>query len=169
MFTRILALTLVLGAVSTARAETVRGPEPPPCDYSRYPLQRVVKLRGLLQLARYRGGQSANAPKWTAAHTLTVLDKTCDFEVRAPASLRLRRHEGYVVDVTGTITRGGVASFYTLTAQQIRRVRRYDGTKTSNQAMQLTGTALRVTFGVTSTRSLRARRALVPAADLLSR
>ena len=40
---------------------------------------------------------------------------------------------------------------------------------TPNQAMQLTGTALHVTFGVASESSLRATRALVPAADLVSR
>lgn len=127
MFTRILALALLVGAVPLARSETVRGPEPPPCDYSAYPLHRVVKLRGVLQLVRYGGGRSANAPKWTTAHTLSILGKTCDFEVHAPLKAALGSYDGYVVDVTGTITQGGAAAFYTLSAQRIDRVRPYRG------------------------------------------
>lgn len=125
MFTRVLALTVALAL--NAMAETPSGPEPPPCDYSAYPLHRTVKLRGLLQLATYAGGRSANAPKWTTAHTLTIGTSTCSFEVHAPHRIALATYDGYIVDITGTITEGGAASFYTLTAQQIRRVRRYDG------------------------------------------
>jgi hypothetical protein len=125
MFSRILALTIAVVAATSAQAETVSGPEPPPCNYSAYRLNRVVKLRGLLQLATYGGGRSANAPKWTTAHTLSILGTTCDFEVHAPRNIALPSYDGYVVDITGTITQGGAASFYTLTAQKIRRVRRF--------------------------------------------
>ncbi|HSH40256.1 MAG TPA: hypothetical protein VK993_15900 [Chthoniobacterales bacterium] len=131
MFTRVLVATLVLSSLSVAHAETVRGPEPLPCDYASYPLERRVKLRGVLQLATYGGGRSANAPKWTTAHTLSVLGSTCQFDVRAPAPVRLRDYEGYVVDMTGVVTKGGAASFYTLAAQQIHRVRRHHGYQTS--------------------------------------
>ena len=52
---------------------------------------------------------------------------TCEFEVHAAKRVSLADCDGYVVDITGTITEGGAAAFYTLTAKSIRRIRHYDG------------------------------------------
>jgi hypothetical protein len=46
--------------------------------------------------------------------------------VHALKAVKLQ-HDGYVVDITGTITEGGAAAFYTFTAKSIRRIRHYDG------------------------------------------
>ena len=130
MLVRILPVTtlLALAFASALRAEPVapNRSEPPNCDYSRFPLDRPVKLRGVISLVRYGGGQSANLPKWTVAHVLELTPTTCTFEVHAPKGVWLSRYSGYVVDISGTITRGGVAAFYTLTATAIHRVRRND-------------------------------------------
>src|ERR1051325_12073338 len=104
MFSRAFALTIAIIAAVDAPAETVKGPEPPPCDYSAYPMHRTVKLRGLLQLVTYGGGRSANAPKWTTAHTLSIDGTTCDFEVHAPPRFALASYDGYIVEITGAVT-----------------------------------------------------------------
>jgi hypothetical protein len=131
MLARTLPLTL-LGAVSftgAIRSEPV-GPnrsEPPACNYSHFPLHRSVKLRGVLSFVRYGGGRSANAPKWTTAYVLMLEPTTCEFEVHAPKDVNLAQYDGYIVDITGTITEGGVAAFYTLAAHSVRRIRHYEG------------------------------------------
>lgn len=101
--------------------------EPPECDYNKFSLHRSVNLRGVLSLHRYGGGRSANAPNWTTAYVLMLEPTTCEFEVHAQKGVRLAQYKGYIVDITGTITRGGAAAFYTLTAKSIRRVRHHDG------------------------------------------
>lgn len=130
MLRRILHYSLATVAfASTARAEPIapNRSEPPACDYSRFVLNKSVKLRGVLSFVRYGGGRSANAPKWTTAYVLTLEPTTCEFEVHAPHAVRLSHYDGYVVDITGTITEGGTAAFYTLAAHSIRRVRHYEG------------------------------------------
>jgi hypothetical protein len=131
MLTRILLHSLVVAVAlaSPVRAEPV-GPnrsEPPNCDYSKFALHRSVKLRGVLSLVRSGGGRSPNAPKWTTAYVFFLEPTTCNFEVHAPKTLNLAQYAGYVVDITGTISDGGAAAFYTLTARSIHRVRRYEG------------------------------------------
>ena len=131
MLKRILPLTAMaaLAFVGGVRSEPV-GPnrsEPPDCNYSQFPLDRLVKLRGVLSFVRYGGGRSANAPKWTTAYVLMLEPTTCEFEVHAPKGFRLARYDGYIVDITGTITEGGAAAFYTLNASSIRRLRHYEG------------------------------------------
>ena len=86
-----------------------------------------MKLRGVLSFVRYGGGRSANAPKWTTAYELFLEPTTCSFEVHAPKAVKLQLYDGYVVDITGTITEGGAAAFYTLTVKSIHRVRHYAG------------------------------------------
>jgi hypothetical protein len=113
-------------AAATLRGETVAGPEPPPCNYDAFPLNRPVTLRGVLAFTHYGGGRSANAPKWTTAYVLFSLRGTCSFEVRAPKTIDLAQYDGYVVDIRGTLKENGVADFYTLTANRIHRLRRYD-------------------------------------------
>ena len=125
----VLTAVLAVAVASVVRAEPV-GPnrrEPPNCDYSKFPLHRSVKLRGVLSLHRYGGGRSANAPKWTTAYVLMLEPTTCEFEVHAAKGVSLAHYDGYFVDITGTITEGGAAAFYTLAARSIRRVRHYDG------------------------------------------
>jgi hypothetical protein len=114
-------------AGATLRAETVAGPEPPPCNYAAFPRNHAVTVRGVLSFTRYGGGRSANAPKWTTAYILFSLHGTCSFEVRAPKSIDLAKYDGYVVDVQGTIKDNGVADLYALTVDRIRRLRHYDG------------------------------------------
>jgi hypothetical protein len=101
--------------------------EPPDCNYSKFPLRHSVTLRGVLSLHRYGGGRSANAPKWTTTYVLMLEPTSCQFEVHAAKGVSLVRYDGYVVDITGTITEGGAAAFYTLAARSIHRVRQYDG------------------------------------------
>ena len=131
MLVRILLHTTLLAVASTGamRAEPVtpNRSEPPDCNYSKFPLHRSVKLRGVLSLHRYGGGRSANAPKWATAYVLMLEPTTCEFEVHAAKGVGLAHYDGYVVDITGTITEGGAAGFYTLTARSIHRVRHYDG------------------------------------------
>ena len=131
MLIRIILHTTLLAVASTGalRAEPVapNRSEPPDCNYSRFPLHRSVKLRGVLSLHRYGGGRSANAPKWTTAYVLMLEPTTCEFEVHAAKRISLADYDGYVVVITGTITEGGAAAFYTLTAKSIRRIRHYDG------------------------------------------
>jgi len=52
---------------------------------------------------------------------------TCDFEVHAPKTINLARYEGYVVEATGVVRKGGLATFYTLTVSSLHRLRHYDG------------------------------------------
>jgi hypothetical protein len=120
---------LAMAAASVVRAEPVapNRRESPDCDYSKFSLQRSVKLRGVVSFVRYGGGRSANAPKWTTAYVLMLLPTTCEFEMHAPKGIRLADYDGYVVDVTGSITQGGAAAFYTLTARFIHRLKRYEG------------------------------------------
>jgi hypothetical protein len=131
MLTRILLHSALLAVVfaCVARAEPIapNRSEPPDCDYSKFPVQRSVTLRGVVSFVRYGGGRSANAPKWTTAYVLMLLPTTCEFEMQAPKNLHLADYDGYVVDVRGTITRGGAAAFYTLTPRSIHRVKHYDG------------------------------------------
>jgi hypothetical protein len=131
MLARIILHTALLAATfaTLVRAEPIapNRSEPPDCDYSKFPLHRSVKLRGVLSFVRYGGGRSANAPKWTTAYELFLEPTTCSFEVHAPNAVKLQHYDGYVVDITGTITEGGAAAFYTLTTKSIRRVRHYDG------------------------------------------
>jgi hypothetical protein len=131
MLVRILFHTTLFAVASTGamRAEPVapNRSEPPDCNYSKFPLNRSVKLRGVLSLRRYGGGRSANAAKWTTAYVLMLEPTTCEFEVHAAKGVSLAHYDGYVVDITGTITEGGAAAFYTLAARSIHRVRRYDG------------------------------------------
>jgi len=114
-------------AAATLRAETVAGPEPPPCNYAAFPRKHPVTVRGVLSFTRYGGGRSANAPKWRTAYTLFSLRGTCSFEIRAPKSIDLTKYDGYVVDIQGTIKDNGIADLYALTVDRIRRLRRYDG------------------------------------------
>ena len=118
---------LGLLTATTLRAETVAGPEPPPCDYAAFPRNHPVTVRGVLSLTRYGGGRSANAPKWTTAYILFSLHGTCSFEVRAPKSIDLAKYDGCIVDIQGTIKDDGVADLYALTVDHIHRLRRYDG------------------------------------------
>src|SRR4029077_18984758 len=131
MLARIVILTalLAVGFASAVRAEPIDPirSEPPDCDYSRFPLHHSMKLRGVLSLRQYGGGSSANAPKWTTAYVLSLDPTTCEFEVYAPKGVRLAHYDGFVVDITGTIRKGGAVAFYTLTASSIHRLRRYDG------------------------------------------
>jgi hypothetical protein len=131
MLARILLYTalLALASVSVVRAEPVapNRREPPDCDYGKFPLQRSVKLRGVVSFVRYGGGRSANAPKWTTAYVLMLLPTTCEFEMHAPKDIHLADYDGYVVAVRGTITQGGAAAFYTLTPRSIHRVKHYEG------------------------------------------
>ena len=129
MLTRSLAFVFWFQLLASANAEriVVTGSWSPGCDYSRY-MGHVITIRGALQLATYGGSRSANAPKWTTAYVLSALPHMkCSFEVHAPRSTRLASFDGYVVDITGKVTEGGRAAFYTLTAQKIRRLRHYHG------------------------------------------
>ena len=114
-------------AAATLRAETVAGPEPPPCNYAAFPRNHPVTVRGVLSFTRYGGGRSANAPKWTTAYLLFSLHGTCSFEVRAPKSIDFSKYDGYIVDIRGTVKDDGVADLYALTVDRIRRLQRYDG------------------------------------------
>src|SRR6476646_7858333 len=121
----LLSALLAIAFVGAVRAEPV-GPnrrEPPDCDYSKFPLHRPIKLRGVLSFVRYGGGRSVNAPKWTTAYVLRLEPTTCQFEMRPPKGVSLAQYDGYIVDINGTITEGGAAAFYTLSARSIRRVR----------------------------------------------
>jgi hypothetical protein len=121
---------ILLGGFLTAatlHAETVAGPEPPPCNYAAFPRNHPVTVRGVLSFTRYGRGRSANAPKWTTAYILFSLHGSCSFEVRAPKSIDLDKYDGYVVDIQGTVKDNGVADLYALTVDRIRRLRRYDG------------------------------------------
>jgi hypothetical protein len=129
MLSRYTALFFWLQLLASAHAERiwVTGSYSPDCDYSRY-MGHVVTIRGALQRTTYGGGASANVPKWTTAYELSTLPHMkCNFEVHAPRSIRLASFDGYVVEITGRVTDGGRAAFYTLAAQKIRRLRHYDG------------------------------------------
>jgi hypothetical protein len=123
-----LCIILLAGflTAATLRAETVAGPEPPPCNYAAFPRNHPVTIRGVLSFTRYGGGRSANAPKWTTAYILFSLSGTCSFEVRAPKGIDLAKYDGYVVDIQGTIKDNGVADLYALAVDRIHRLRRYD-------------------------------------------
>jgi hypothetical protein len=130
MLTRWLAVVLWFHLLASVRGEKiiVHGSYSPDCDYSKYVVGHVVTIRGALQLATYGGGTSANVPKWTTAYVLSTLPHMkCRFEVHASRSIPLPRFDGYVVEITGKVTEGGRAAFYTLTAQKLRRLRYYDG------------------------------------------
>ncbi|MEY2571885.1 MAG: hypothetical protein QOJ87_98 [Verrucomicrobiota bacterium] len=129
MLTRCLAVGFWFLLLAGAHGEkiVVTGSYSPDCDYSKY-MGHLVTIRGALQLATYGGGASPNVPKWTTAYVLSTLPHMkCGFEVHPPRSIRLASFDGYVVEITGKVTEGGRAAFYTLTAQKIRRVRHYDG------------------------------------------
>src|ERR1041385_7676475 len=128
MLTRCLAVVFCFQLVTSVYGESVRvhGSYTPGCDYSQFVTGHAVTFRGLLQLATYGGGADSNAPKWTTAYVLSKLSHMhCDFEVHAPRGIRLASFDGYVVDITGKVTEGGRAAFYTLTAQRIRRLHHY--------------------------------------------
>ena len=128
MLTRFFTVALWFHLVTSLCAEKIRvhGSYTPGCDYSQFVTGHAVTIRGLLQLATYGGGASPNAPRWTTAYVLSKLSHMhCDFEVHAPRGIRLASFDGYVVDITGKVTEGGRAAFYTLTAQRIRRLHHY--------------------------------------------
>ena len=120
-------ILLAFFASATIHAETVDGPEPPPCNYAAFPRSHLVTVRGVLSFTRYGGGRSANAPKWTRAYILFPLRGTCSFEVRAPKTIDLAKYDGYIVDIRGTVKDNGVADLYALAVDHIRRLQRYDG------------------------------------------
>jgi hypothetical protein len=85
----------------TAFAEAPAGADENVCNFSRYPPNGVVKIRGLLQRAEPLGNGAKVRPH--SRYTLN-LDDGCAFDVHATRSIKLARYDGYVVDMTGNIT-----------------------------------------------------------------
>jgi hypothetical protein len=83
-----------------AFAEVPPGEDEKICDFSRYPTNGVVNIRGLLQRAEPLG-KGANADSHSR-YTLN-LDNGCAFDVRAIQSIKLSEYDGYIVDITGSV------------------------------------------------------------------
>ena len=120
----------------------------PPCEWDREVPKGNVKIRGLLEVARYHA--SPNSQRWSKAYILMPTRGGCIVQVEAPKE-RLAPCDGYVVDLVGPVRWGGAIAAFTLTVREIHCLHRYENPentrKSSNQTMQLTTTAR--SFGCT--------------------
>lgn len=92
--------------------------------YDSFPLSRSVKFRGLLQTARWESRAPGNVRGWKSKFILSLMRNPISFDIKASKSINLADFNGYIVDATGTLTKGAVED-YTFTLKKIRRVRRY--------------------------------------------
>jgi hypothetical protein len=115
MLARVLLHTTFLALTFTGalRAEPVapNRSEPADCNYSKFPLHRSGKLRGVLSLHRYGGGRSANAPKWTTAYVIMLESTMCEFEVLLPRSATIGSDLGQGT-FSGEKGKKGVSPYY---------------------------------------------------------
>jgi len=92
--------------------------------YDNFPLNRPVKFRGLLQTARWESRAPGNVRGWKSKFILSLMRNSESFDIKASKSINLADSDGYVVEATGTLTKGAVED-YTFNVNGIRRIRRY--------------------------------------------
>jgi hypothetical protein len=92
--------------------------------YDSFPLHQTVKFRGLLETARWESTAPGNVKGWKSKYILMFMKNSKSFDVLAPKSIDLAPFDGYIVEVTGTLTNNATGSEkFNLT--KIRRIRRY--------------------------------------------
>ena len=92
--------------------------------YDSFPLNRTLKFRGLLETARWESTAPGNVKGWKSKYILMFMKNSKSFDIIAPKSINLAPFDGYIVEVTGTLTNNATGS-ETFNLTKIRRIRRY--------------------------------------------
>jgi uncharacterized protein DUF6438 len=94
--------------------------------YDSFPLNRTLKFRGLLETARWESKAPGNVKGWKSKYILMFMKNSNSFDIIAPKSINLAPFDGYIVEVTGTLSNNATGSeIFNLT--KIRRIRHYAG------------------------------------------
>jgi len=83
----------------------------PPCEWDKKLPKGSVKVRGLLEVARYHA--SPDSRQWSKAYILMPTRGSCIVQVQAPKE-RLAPCDGYIVDLVGPVRWGGAVAAFTL-------------------------------------------------------
>jgi hypothetical protein len=113
-------IMLMVLTPETAFAEAPAGTDEKICDFSRYPANGVVNIRGLLQRAE---PLSKDAKTDVPSRYTLNLDNGCAFDVRAIQSIKLAQYDGYIVDITGNIAMD--RQWPTINASKLIPIRRH--------------------------------------------
>ena len=113
-----------LTTVSTLTGFTKDDDDDLPYYEPKFPMNRILKFRGVVSRVRYGGGASANAPKWTSAYELFISKNALQFELRPEPAVDLSQFDCWIVDATGKLTKRGVTGEYVFVASKIQRVRK---------------------------------------------
>lgn len=92
--------------------------------YDSFPPNRTLKFRGLLETARWESKAPGNVKGWKSKYILMFMKNSKSLDITAPKSIDLAPLDGYIVEVTGTLTNNATGS-ETFNISKIRRIRRY--------------------------------------------
>lgn len=117
-------LLLLMAVIAVGSAKAAKTPDalPAPCQWDTALPKVNVKIRGLLEVARYH--PSPKSRSWSRAYILMPTKGSCIVQVEAPKG-QLAPCDGYIVDLVGPVRYGGAVAAYTLTVREIRCLHRY--------------------------------------------
>jgi len=92
--------------------------------YDSFPLNRMLKFRGLLETSRWKSTAPGNVKGWKSKYILMFMKNSKSFDILAPKAIDLAPFDGYIVEVTGTLTNNATGN-EEFNITKIRRIRRY--------------------------------------------
>jgi Domain of unknown function (DUF6438) len=92
--------------------------------YDSFPLNRTLKFRGLLEIARSESKAPGNVKGWKSNYIFMFIKNSKSLDIIAPKSINLAPFDGYIVEVTGTLTTDAIGR-EKFKLSKIRRIRRY--------------------------------------------